>query len=191
MAQGTRGRLLRAAAAGFGVLLCTGLIGCADMNWAKLKDQQSKKAQQPLPGMIPANGSAAVNGTNPTPGAFGNPATNNRPGMFASTTGTPAGRVPTTGNNTLTNGGIVPINYETQTPPGGFNAPVRPGVFTPNTPSPGAYNQPPLAGEPVPPPAPPQIPSQIPPPAGMVPGGDSFGPISPPGAPVSPYLQRQ
>ena len=35
MAHGTRGRWLRVAATGFGVMLCTGLVGC--MGWDKSK----------------------------------------------------------------------------------------------------------------------------------------------------------
>jgi hypothetical protein len=74
MAQGTRGRWLRVAATGFGVVLCTGLVGC--MNSDKPKDTKvaTKQPTQGLPGtptLPPGNNGTAMNRTPGGTGAYG------------------------------------------------------------------------------------------------------------------------
>jgi hypothetical protein len=71
MAQGTRGRWLRVAATGFGVVLCTGLVGC--MNSDKPKDTKvgTKQPTQGLPGTPTLPGGANGAAMNKTPGGTG------------------------------------------------------------------------------------------------------------------------
>ncbi len=47
MAQGTRGRWVRVATTGLGVLLCTGLVGCLNSD----KDKRDKLTRQPTQGL--------------------------------------------------------------------------------------------------------------------------------------------
>lgn len=60
MAQGTRGRWLRVAATGFGVVLCTGLVGC--LHDDKAKDTKVGAKQQGLPGTPKLDGPAGQGG---------------------------------------------------------------------------------------------------------------------------------
>jgi hypothetical protein len=149
MAQGTRWRWLRAATAGFGVMFCTGLVGC--MNNDKPKDTKiAKQPGQPgLPGTVtlpPGGGAAAKTGqpgagqfgTNQygTPG-YGQPGGNvQQTGGFG--TGQPVGqqRYGTTGANTNNYNSVPPQNFGPAQPGfgGTIGAPSVPGQFNP-TPS--------------------------------------------------------
>lgn len=188
MAQGTRSRWVRAAAAGLGVLLCTGLVGC--MNWDKPKD--TKLGKQPgkgLPGTpsLDAAGNP-VTKAGQTPYQFNGPGANLQqvggvpptPGM----NGAPP-RVGTTGLNTNTTGCVQPASYTNSNfASPGISAPVQPGVMPAATGAPnspwgiGANPPPPQLGEPVPP---------LPPPASSTIGGDPFSP-QPPGSPLAPRM---
>jgi hypothetical protein len=97
MAQGTRGRWVRVAAAGLGVLVCGGLGGC--MNADKDKKDKAVVKQPATPGLpgtplVGANGTAGRPGTPPpyTPGGGIQPAG----GVGQPRVGSPSG-----GQNTL------------------------------------------------------------------------------------------
>lgn len=132
MSQGTRGRLIRAATTGFGVLLCTGLVGC--MNWDKSKDSKStKQPGQGLPGTptLNTNTGAAANtkiGQPYTGQPYAGPGANIQPAGGFATSG--AGRVGTTGQNTNT--GSVTPQYGNWPPqpgnPGTIGSPTTPSV---------------------------------------------------------------
>ena len=64
MAQGTRGRWIRAATTGFGMVLCTGLVGC--MNWDKPKDTKATKQATPRPSASGSRRPAATRSASPT-----------------------------------------------------------------------------------------------------------------------------
>lgn len=182
MAHGSRKRWLRAAATGFGVLICTGLVGC--LNSDKSKDTKfpttTKQPGPGLPGM-------------PTlqPGAGNLPA----PKGPGTTQPYPNGNIIPTGG---TSGfGTYPprdgVNYN-KTGPQQFNdGPAQPGVISPTIgtpglpgvqPSGGVGMSPPRGGiapnVPVPPltetlPMPP-----LPPPHLSGPGDPVGGPLQPP-----------
>jgi hypothetical protein len=123
MAHGSRGRWLRAVAAGCGALIGTTLIGC--QNTDKYKDTKTLP-KQPITGTLPPSSTGAMNkstGTTYPPLAGGN--------LVQQGGGTynTMPRVGTTGANTLTGGPQQPINYTSQ--PGGgtpIGAPAMPGI---------------------------------------------------------------
>lgn len=120
MAHGTRNRVWRVAVAGFGAVLCGGLVGC--LNTDKPKEKVPTKPGIGLPGTptLPPNGTATKSGT---PGAFAGAGANLQP------------RVGTTGANTNTSGGtgIQPAGgFGTQ--PGGISAPTPPSGLQPGAP---------------------------------------------------------
>ena len=126
MAHGTRGRWVRATAAGFGVMLCTGLVGCKDID--KPKDKVT--VRQPSPGLpnlqpIGRTGQQPVNQQYPygTPGIQQTGGTGQmRPG-----TGMGGGMQPT-GTNFNT-GGAQQYNYPAQPGnPGSLGTPAQPGL---------------------------------------------------------------
>jgi len=63
MAQGTRGRLLTVAAAGFGIVLCTGLAGCQNTDKAKDTKYATKQPAPGLPGTPRLDGTGTANRT--------------------------------------------------------------------------------------------------------------------------------
>ncbi len=177
MAHGTRGRWLRVAGTGFGVVLCTGLAGC--MNTDKPKDKGT--VRQPGPGltgtpMLPSGaGAGAVGRTGQPGGQFAGAGANLQPaGGFQPAPGTVAGqqRFGSTGQNTNTSGqppaynyaaapGAAPINSAPTQP--GYAQPIQPAAGTaPSqylgggaTPTPPVYaSPPPLVDMPLPPPMP-------------------------------------
>ena len=202
MAQGSR-RLWRVATTGFGVLICTSLVGC--LNWDKSKDTKNT-GKQPGPGLygtptLPPGGTGAMN-TNTKSGQPNN--------TFAGSNLAPGGgfvpggsqfRPDATGRNTLTSNPQQPFNYGAL-PAGGspmLGAPTPPSGLQPaggplgmNNPTPGngyASNNPPPPSLPLegigPPPAPP-LPLYSAPPGGEFGSGSpSIGPmpIAPPSAP--------
>jgi len=135
MAQGTRGRWLRVAATGFGVVICTGLIGC--MNTDKKDTKITGKQPTPgLPGLqqIPPGGSGANAMTR-----TGAPGTFNSPGVQPAGGFTPgAGAAPVrTGLNNNTSGSSQQYNYGAAPgAPGMISAPARTGIDPPSV-SPG------------------------------------------------------
>lgn len=164
MAHGTRGRWVRVAATGFGVLLCTGLIGC--MNSDKPKDLKQTKAPTGLPGtptLAPNGGAMTKTGQPPLNGV----GANGQPNNILSPTGvnaTPT-RFASTGNNTLNTGGnIQPVNYTAGQQPF-LGAPAQTGIQPPSGTQntnwggshPGAFNTPAPPIEPVPPLPPPVV----------------------------------
>ena len=97
MAHGTRGRWMRVATTGFGVVLCTGLAGC--MNTDKPKETKATP-KLPPPGltgtpMLPGGaGAGAVGRTGQPTGQFVGAGANLQPGGGFSP---PAGRSPASG----------------------------------------------------------------------------------------------
>ena len=137
MAQGTRRRLLMAAATGFGIALCTGLAGC--QNTDKTKD---KAAAKPAPGLY---GTPTLNNTGTAARTAPNYGT--QPGSNSTIQQTGGPQVPgqglgagqpsfsqtqfgsSNGNNTL-NTPALPQNYNSM--PNSMSpigAPARPGTF--------------------------------------------------------------
>jgi hypothetical protein len=120
MAQGTRGRWIRAASAGFGVMLCTGLVGC--MNWDKPKDTAKTKPGLPGTPTLPQNNGAASGVSNNK--AFQQPA-GQQPGFATGTTGGPfrmGTNTNTAGTGQNWNNGPAQPGY-----PGGIGAPTLTG----------------------------------------------------------------
>lgn len=129
MAQGTRGRWVRAIVAGLGVTFSTSLVGC--MNWDKPKETKSTtppKAGLPGTPTLPAGGTAggaaqpkwSVPGAGQYTGAGSNIQPNNN---FA--TGAP----PRTGTNNLnTTAGPNPYGVQPAGASGTIGAPGVPGV---------------------------------------------------------------
>src|SRR5262245_38572111 len=113
MSHGTRGRLVRALAGGFGVLLCTGLVGC--MGWDKPKDTKQTKAphQQGLPNIIPANNGGIPKTGQPTANAFNGPGGNLATNNFSPTGVNANTRFGSNGINTNNTGTVQPANYNT------------------------------------------------------------------------------
>ena len=203
MAQGSRGRWLRVAATGFGVLICTGLVGC--LNGDKPKDTKST-GKQPTPGLpgtprldapgvgAGTGGTGAMNtpkGGQPTNQFTGAGANLQPGGGFAASNQFRPG---TTGQNTLTSNPQQPINYGA-IPAGGpptLGAPAQTGVqpaggplgMTNPGPGAGGYS----ASSPPPPPLTDIVPPPPPlygSPSGTPSGGSgappaSLGPIEPP-----------
>ena len=127
MAHGTRGRWLRVASTGFGMVLCTGLVGC--MNDDKPKDTKATKLPgQGLPGtpMLP-NGAGAVSKTGqPAGGYYGTPG-----GGIQQTGGFQPGngqRINSNGLNTNNYGQPPANNFGAMAPgtPGVISAPAQP-----------------------------------------------------------------
>ncbi|WP_162670604.1 hypothetical protein [Gemmata massiliana] len=135
MAQGTRGRWLRGAAVGLGVVLCTGLVGCMNTD----KDKKDKlPAKQPSPGLtgtplIPP-GSQSISKTGGSPG-FGTGYGNGS--GIQQTGGTTPSRVGSSGVNTLSSPPqtSLPSNYGNSSAqpgsPGTIGAPAQPN-FVPS-----------------------------------------------------------
>ncbi len=140
MAHGTRGRWLRVATTGFGMVLCTGLVGC--MNTDKPKDKVA--AKQPGPGLVgtptlPSGAGAGAGAISKigqpagqyygtTPGTGVQPAGGFQPGAGAGPT-----RFGSNGQNTNTSGQSQPYNYATAPgAPGIINAPTQPGYIPPS-----------------------------------------------------------
>ena len=126
MAQGTRGRWVRGAAAGLGVLLCTGLVGCMNTD----KDKKDKLAtKQPGPGLpgtppIGANGQS-ITKTGGAP-AFGAGASGSG---IQQTGGITPQRYGSTGSNSLTSPPQTFGNTSAQPgSPGTIGAPASPIV---------------------------------------------------------------
>lgn len=143
MAHGTRGRWLRVAATGFGVVLCTGLVGC--MNTDKPKDKGT--VRQPGPGltgtpMLPSGaGAGAVGRTGQPGGQFTGPGANlQQAGGFQPAPGGVAGqqRFGSTGQNTNTSGQPPAYNYAAAPGAAPINsAPTQPGYAQPIQPAAG------------------------------------------------------
>jgi hypothetical protein len=173
-------------------MVCTGLIGCQDTNWAKPKDT-TKITKAPTPGLpglqtMPSGNNGAVTKTGQPNNTFTGAGSNlQQSGGIA---GSNFSQGPTrTGINT-NNSSVQPIGYN-----GGPNMPQQPGIGAPALPGvvpasvnpPGTYNpnfNPPVPqlGEPVPPA----------PPVGIGPSAPSeFGPLvpTPPGAAQYPPYQ--
>lgn len=126
MAQGTRGRWIRATTAGFGMVLCTGLVGC--MNWDKPKE--TAKAKPGLPGtptLQQPNG-VANNKMGQPPGQFTGTGSNlQQQPTFA--TGTQGGPFRTGPTNTNTGTAGASQNWPAQPGnPGTIGAPTVPGA---------------------------------------------------------------
>ncbi|MBN9120685.1 MAG: hypothetical protein J0I06_16300, partial [Planctomycetes bacterium] len=141
MAQGTRGRWVRAAATGFGVVLCTGLVGC--MNSDKPKD--TKATRQPGPGLPgtpmlqPGAGAGAAANRTPQPGLgqpYNGPGGNIQPTGGFGTTGTSGSfRTGSTGVNPLTTSVPQPNFSAPPGAPGTIGAPAQPGMYPSMQPS--------------------------------------------------------
>ncbi|AMV25082.1 hypothetical protein VT84_11850 [Gemmata sp. SH-PL17] len=133
MAQGTRGRWLRVAAAGLGMVLCTGLVGCMNTD----KDKKDKlPTKQPSPGLtgtplIPP-GSQSISKTGGSPG-FGS-AYGNGSGI-QQTGGAIPSRVGSSGVNTLSSPPQtgLPSNFSNPSAqpgsPGTIGAPAQPSFM--------------------------------------------------------------
>ncbi len=123
MAQGTRGRWMRVAATGFGVLLCTSLVGC--MNSDKPKDLR-KQGLPGTPSLSATNPGAANARTRMGTQQYGGPGANLQQGSPTSPAaglGAGATRYGTSGTNSY-NSGAQPTNFNTY----GAN-PGQPGVI--------------------------------------------------------------
>src|SRR5262245_35552638 len=135
MAQGTRGRWLRVAASGFGVVLCSGLVGCWNMD----KPKDSVGGGKPTPGLPgtptlqPGMGNPAANKTGQPGGQFTGTGANLQPsGGMQPGAGLGQTRTGTNGLNTNMIGAVQPI--DSRQPPsnfGGIGAPAQPGVTQP------------------------------------------------------------
>lgn len=209
MAQGTRGRWIRAATTGLGVMVCTGLIGC--MNSDKPKD--TKLAKQPAAG-LPGTPTLPPGGAASRPGQFGGSqftgsGANIQPtGGFGTVGAGAPGRVGTNGLNTNTSTVGQSQNWNQQNwpaqpgNPGTIGTPAQPGAFPSVQPAGGVGAAPyapyPNAGgvasagyTPAPsPPAPVLTDNLLPPPPPNIgsPGGSEFAgtaPVLPP-APIAP-----
>lgn len=132
MAQGTRGRWVRAAVFGLGVVASTGLVGCMSDDKPKDTKATTPPPKAGLPGTptLPPGGAAGAN-TNAKaqwqPGggtAFNGPGGNLQNGGFATTTGAPR-----TGTNNLNTTAAAP-NFNNFAPgtPGVIGSPALPGV---------------------------------------------------------------
>ena len=138
MAQGSRGRWLRVASTGFGVVLCTGLVGCMNGDAPKNTKATPKLPPPGLTGtpMLPSGaGAGAVGRTGQPSGQFAGAGANLQPaGGFQPAGGSFAGqRYPTNGLNGNTTG--QPPAYNNAAAPGapGFtNAPTQPGYVPPS-----------------------------------------------------------
>ena len=204
MAQGSRGRWLRVASTGFGVVLCTGLVGC--MNTDKPKDTKAT-AKLPPPGltgtpMLPSGaGAGAVSRTGQPSGQFVGAGAN----LVQPAGGTFAGqRYPSNGMNTNTTGQPPAYNYAAAPgAPGIMNAPTQPGYAQPIQPAaataPSQYGggaaapgglglatPPSLVDMPLPPPPPPYGPAAGAEPAGVVMPPAPLGPMAPLTPPTPP-----
>jgi hypothetical protein len=123
MAHGSRGRWLRAAATGLGVVVCTTLIGC--QNTDKWKDNKTAPRQQTgLPGTPTLQpGTGATTRTNTQPNQWVGPGSNLQPGSNVMPAG---GGAPGTGNQFIRNtGGVNNLTSQPQQLP---NLPAQPGV---------------------------------------------------------------
>lgn len=145
MAQGTRGRFVRTAAIGLGMVIGTGLVGCT--GWDKPKETKATKAPgQGLPGtptLPPSGGTAGAKWQPGTGSQFTGPGSMQQPNF--ATAGTAGGFQPgRTGINTNTgtaggsqNWGQQNWNQPQPGHPGTVNSPVVPGVVPPVTPAGG------------------------------------------------------
>ena len=123
MAHGTRKRWLRVATTGFGVLLCTGLVGC--LNDDKSKDTKAATKQLPGTPRLDANGNVIGKTGQPTTFNGPPPGGSVQPGM---------GAYPGAGN-------IQQPGYQTQPAGQGLGAgPSRSGLNTLNTTAPQPTN---------------------------------------------------
>jgi hypothetical protein len=163
MSQGTRGRLVRVAATGLGVLICTGLVGCMGMD--KPKDtKQTKAPQQGLPGIIPANNGGVPRTGQPQANANTIPGANLAANTYSPTGVNANNRFASNGNNTLNTPTAQTPNYgpfgNQPGQPAVIGAPAQTGVVPASGTQNPAWNTsgnvppPPSLVEPVPPPPP-------------------------------------
>jgi hypothetical protein len=211
MAHGTRGRWLRVAATGFGVMLCTGLVGCLHDDKPKDTKVGANKQLPNTPQLPPGAGSLTKAGQQAQPGQPGyvtpgypppgGPNIQQTGGFQPAGNGLGAGAGQFRTNGLNTNPGTVPqqnVGGPSMTPGAGATGLGTPGI-------PGAYAPP--AGGPAPsqyggitapgggsasPPPPDLLNTPLPPPPPMH-GGSDFGsgagtgPVVPPSAyPVAP-----
>lgn len=148
MAHGTRGRWVRVAATGFGVLIGTGLIGCMHTDKDKKEKTATKTPTPGLPGtpMISANGTASRTAA---PNQFGS-------GGIQQAAGTGQPRVGSTGLNTL-NTSVPPQTFggpnANTFAPATISAPANPGLVPSVQPAGGtapiSHNNPPASPSPL------------------------------------------
>jgi hypothetical protein len=182
MAQGKRGRWVRVAATGLGVLLCTGLVGC--MNNDKPKGIQKAPVGLPGTATLPANNTGAMNGRTGAQNQF----TGQGGASPAAGLGAGQQRFGNTGTSNF-NGGVQPTNFNTFganpgqpgtvgtpamngiQPAGGFGGPLGAAPSNANRGVAALSPAPPsLDSMPLPPPAP----------------GDSYAPLPPASSGTAP-----
>jgi|GEM_PF-3365949 len=203
MAQGTRGRWMRLAATGFGVLLCTSLVGC--WNTDKPKDTKATTKQY-LPGTTrldsagnPINTNSSQNPAYRSTGLNSQSSSGLNSNPAAGLGNGQPQRIYTDGRNTNNSSVVQPANYQDAPgfggmppgPAGAINSPAMPGIVQPPAPT-GRYgsasqyqNNSAGAGSVPPPPTLSTIPSPPPPPP-ITSGAGDFGsaaPIPPPPPP--------
>jgi hypothetical protein len=190
MAQGTRGRWIRTAATGLGVLLCSGLVGCWNADKPRENGLFKKTGLVGLPGTpkLPENGAGTLGKTGQPAGTTGQVRTGT--GMGAGTGTQPAGGFGNYPNYPAQPGNTGAIGAPTQP---GFVPSVGPSSYQPtgasgtpgaslggSTTGAGAYVSPPPPAlstvEPLPP-GPPSYPTG----AGVDPAG--VQPLAPVGGP--------